>query len=222
MVANATLRYNARAQLGGNIFRNKWLMMLAVCAILPLISSALSSYWEIGAILTVVISGPFTYGVARTTVECVEGEKWDISHAFQGFKEDFGGSLLLGFLQELFIALWTLLLIVPGIVKSYSYAMAFYIKQEKGNKDMEAVDCITESRAMMDGYKWQLFCLDFSFLGWYILGTLCLGVGVFFVIPYHETARANFYEALKAEGMGAQSVAVIGEPPVETQEENND
>lgn len=222
MVDNATLRYNARTQLGGNIFRNKWLMMLAVCAILPLLSSALSSYWSIGSILVVIISGPLTYGVARTTVECVEGEKWDISHAFHGFKEDFGGSLLLGFLQSLFIALWTLLLIIPGIVKTYSYAMAFYIKQEKDNKDMEAVECITESRHMMDGHKWQLFCLDFSFLGWYILGALCLGVGVFFVTPYHETARANFYEALKAEDASAQAAAVIGEPPAEEWEENND
>lgn len=93
---------------------------------------------------------------------------------------------------------WTLLLIIPGIVKSYSYAMAFYIKQEHG-KNIEAIDAISESRRMMDGYKWQLFCLDFSFLGWYILGILCLGVGVLFVTPYHEVARANFFEALKAE-----------------------
>ena len=52
---------------------------------------------------------------------------------------------------------------------------------------------------MMDGHKWQLFCLDFSFLGWYIVGALCFGIGVFFVAPYHQMARANFYEALKAE-----------------------
>ena len=50
----------------------------------------------------------------------------------------------------------------------------------------------------MKGYKGKLFCLDLSFIGWYILGALCLGVGVLFVMPYHETARANFYEALKA------------------------
>ena len=74
----------------------------------------------------------------------------------------------------------------------------------------------------MDGHKWQLFCLDLSFIGWYFVGALCLGLGTLFVVPYHEMARANFYEALKAEN-------VVTPPPVEEepvpqteeQEENN-
>lgn len=199
MVANALLRENARKQLDGNIFKSKWLMMLAVCAFLPLAEAAASSLFVFGTVAIIVVMGPLDYGVARTTVECVEGEKWDVSHAFKGFSENFGHSAMLGFLQFLFTFLWSLLFVIPGIVKSYSYAMCFYIQQERNNKGKEPVDCITESRKMMDGHKWQLFCLDLSFLGWYIVGALCLGVGVFFVAPYHQMARANFYEALKAE-----------------------
>ena len=184
------------------IFKNKWMMMLAVCGIYSIITSAITSFDEnVAFILSFVLYGPMFYGIARTTIECVENRPWDISHAFKGFEEDFVGSLVLGVLEQLFIALWSLLLIVPGIIKSYSYAMALYIKQEPDGKNKDAIDCIKESREMMDGYKWQLFCLDFSFLGWYFLGVLCLGVGVFFVAPYHYVARANFYEALKAERM---------------------
>lgn len=199
MVQNALLRENARKQLGENIFKSQWLMMLAVCAMLPLAEAAATSLFIFGIVAVIIISGPLNYGIARTTVECVEGEKWDVSHAFVGFSENFGHSAMLGFLQVLLTFLWSLLLIVPGLVKSYSYAMCFYIQQEKNNKGIEPIDCITQSRQMMDGHKWQLFCLDLSFLGWYIVGALCLGIGIFFVAPYHQTARANFYEALKAE-----------------------
>lgn len=198
MVDNYILRANAREQLGNNIFRNTWLMMLVVTCMYTFISGAVSSVRALGLIVVFVLYGPLRYGTARTTLECVEGRKWDISHAFKGFEEDFGGSLVLGLLEQLFIALWSLLLVIPGIVKAYSYAMAFYIRQESDGKRKDAIDCISESRRMMDGHKWQLFCLDCSFIGWYLLGSLCLGIGVLFVVPYHQVARANFYAALKA------------------------
>ena len=221
MVSNFTLRQNARTQLGGNIFKNKWMMMLVVCGILPFAQSLLAMT-VLAFIAVIVISGPFSYGAARAQVLCVENRKWDIMHVFCGFSEDFGGSVLLGFLRALLTMLWSFLFVVPGIIKSYSYAMAFYIRQEADGKNKEAIDCITESRRLMDGHKWQLFCLDLSFIGWYLVGALCLGLGTLFVVPYHEMARANFYEALKAEN-------VVTPPPVEEepipqteeQEENN-
>jgi len=74
--------------------------------------------------------------------------------------------------------------------------MSMYILQD--NPDMQVSECINESQRMMLGKKLQLFCLDLSFLGWYIVGLLCFGVGVFFVAPYHQMARTNFYLALKA------------------------
>ena len=100
-------------------------------------------------------------------------------------------------MQSIFIALWSLLLVVPGIVKAYSYSMSYYIQQEDKSKDWKA--CLDESRQMMDGYKGRLFCLDLSFIGWYIVGALCFGVGTLFVAPYHRMARANFFMALSAE-----------------------
>ena len=81
------------------------------------------------------------------------------------------------FLTGLYIALWSLLFIIPGIIKSFSYAMAPYILAE--HPEMTASEAITESRHMMDGNKWRLFCLDFSFIGWSLLCSLPVFVMVF-------------------------------------------
>lgn len=192
MVQNSILRENARKQLGGNIFANAWLMVMVACLIYSAIVS-IASFFVVG----IIIAGPMLYGLARITVNRVYGqEKVDLGDLFKGFTDNFAQTLLLGLLQSIFVFLWSLLFLIPGIVKSYSYSMAFYIMQDDPSKDWKA--CLDESKAMMVGHKWQLFCLDFSFLGWIILGALCCGIGVIFVTPYMQTARANFYMALKA------------------------
>lgn len=199
MTENYILRSNARAQLGGGIFHSKWLTMLLVCAI-PVGASAVSATIPVlGAIALFAITGAITYGTARVMTKNVKGEPWRFEEVICGFREGFVKTLLLHLLQTLFVFLWTLLFIIPGLVKAYSYAMAPYLQQEVGGVEQEPTALITESRRMMDGYKWKLFCLDFSFIGWYILGALCFGIGTFFVTPYHQQARANFYLALCAE-----------------------
>lgn len=193
MTSNAILRQNARSQLGENIFGNTWVILGVVSFLYSAAIGALGSTF-IGVIL---LGGPLTYGLYRVLVNVVNYKKVDVNDVVSGFTEAFGNSLVLYFLQTLFTALWSLLFVIPGIVKSYSYAMAMYIQQDYPEK--EGKDCIDQSRLMMDGHKWQLFCLDCSFIGWYLLGALCLGVGIFFVLPYHQLARTNFYLALKAE-----------------------
>lgn len=201
MVDNEILRDNAYEQLGKNIFCSKWMTMLAVCLVVSAITGFFADIDYVGWIGVLIVTGPLSYGLARVAVGLVETGKIKFEALFHGFSHGFLKTLFLGILQTLFLALWTLLFIVPGIVKSYSYAMCYYIQQENGGLEKEPIDCITESRRMMDGFKWRLFCLDCSFIGWYILGAICFGVGIFFVMPYHEAARANFYEALKAERM---------------------
>ena len=101
------------------------------------------------------------------------------------------------FLRNLFIVLWTFLFIIPGIVKSYSYSMAAYIAAE--NPEMSATDAINESKLLMDGNKWRLFCLDLSFIGWSILCVFTLGIGYLFLRPYREAAFAAFYREIVRE-----------------------
>ena len=194
MVENSILRDNARGQLGRKIFGEVWLMMLLACFIV----AAIEGVAGVTYVGTIVIAGPLSYGLCRVLVKRVRNEgKVELGDLFDGFKEAFTDSLLLGLLQSIFIFLWTLLLVIPGIIKSYSYAMSSFIQQDSRNKNWR--DCLDASRDMMDGYKMQLFLLDLSFLGWYIVGALCFGIGTLFVIPYHQMARANFYMALVAE-----------------------
>ncbi|MFQ9503415.1 MAG: DUF975 family protein [Alistipes indistinctus] len=102
------------------------------------------------------------------------------------------GAVLLVFVYTL---LWTLLLVIPGIIKAYSYSMTFYILRE--NPEMTAGDAITASQKMMDGHKMDLFLLSLSFIGWAILASITFGIGYLWLIPYIYTAYAAFYETLK-------------------------
>ena len=104
------------------------------------------------------------------------------------------GAVLLVFVYTL---LWTLLLVIPGIIKAYSYSMTFYILRE--NPEMTAGDAITASQKMMDGHKMDLFLLSLSFIGWAILALIPAGLGFIWLIPYMYTAQAAFYEELKKD-----------------------
>lgn len=214
MSTNKELRAKARANLGGGIFQNMWLLTLVAVLIYNVIIGV-GSYIVIGAI---VLMGPMEYGLCRILTNTSRGAK-DINFAtiFDGFKDDAGNTIVLGFLKSIFILLWTLLLIIPGIIKTYSYSMSAFIQQDAEDKNWKT--CIDKSREIMDGKKWKLFCLDLSFIGWYIVGLLCLGVGVLFVEPYHMQARAEFYEELKAE-IGLETAAEKpAEIPAESTEE---
>ena len=198
MKKNAVLRQQAREQLGGNIFAVNWLLMLVVGAIIAIVSAVTANPLFLGGIAGLVLGGAISYGLARITTNLAKGnEKIEFRDLITGFTEGFVKIFLLGFMTRIFVFLWSLLFLIPGIVKSYSYAMAPYIMQDDPTKNWK--QCIDESRQMMDGHKAQLFWLELSFIGWTILGMLCLGVGVLFVNPYINQARANFYLALKEQ-----------------------
>jgi hypothetical protein len=95
-----------------------------------------------------------------------------------------------------------MLFIIPGLIKTYSYSMAYYIQRD--NPHMSALECITESRRMMEGHKLRLFLLQLSFIGWYILGCIPFYIGLLWVIPYFGVAQANFYENLKTHYYNAR------------------
>lgn len=110
--------------------------------------------------------------------------------------KDYGRSLEVPFLTSVYVFLWMLLFIIPGIVKSYSYAMAFYISKDK--PELSAEECIHESRIMMAGHKGKLFLLDLSYIGWLLLCILTCGILSLWVKPKMSAAHALFYEDLKA------------------------
>ena len=116
------------------------------------------------------------------------------------------GAVLLVFVYTL---LWTLLLVIPGIIKAYSYSMTFYILRE--NPEMTAGDAITASQKMMDGHKMDLFLLSLSFIGWAILASITFGIGYLWLIPYIYTAYAAFYETQKKETSVTPATSVSAE-----------
>lgn len=147
------------------------------------------------------------YGYAIVMLNVFRGDEVNIGGLFDGFS-DFGRIVGTKLLQAIYTFLWTLLLVVPGIVKSYSYAMTDYILKDYPELSNNAA--IEKSMAMMDGYKMKLFLLDLSFIGWAILCIFTFGIGLLFLKPYMQVAHAAFYEDLKAqlmeEEMGYETV----------------
>lgn len=117
-----------------------------------------------------------------------------IEDLFSGCK-NFVTNFVAYLLMQVFIALWSLLFLIPGIVKSYSYAMTMYILND--HPEMSASEAITESRKMMNGHKAELFVLHLSFLGWIILSSFTFGILLLYVMPYMQATSAAFYEKLK-------------------------
>lgn len=103
------------------------------------------------------------------------------------------------FIKDLYLFLWTLLLIIPGLIKMYSYRLVPYILAD--NPKLSPNEAITLSRQMMHGEKWNTFVLDLSFIGWYLLGALTCGVGILFVNPYTYSTRAQLYLVLRQKAI---------------------
>lgn len=121
------------------------------------------------------------------------------SFIFDGFK-NFGNVFILNLLISIYTFLWTLLFIIPGIVKGLSYSMANFIMAE--NPDIKPSDAIKESQKLMDGNKLDYFVLGLSFIGWHILDIFTLGILSIWLQPYIYTTKAAFYEAVKNEKYG--------------------
>lgn len=125
---------------------------------------------------------------------------------FGAFSDHAGVVTRVALLRYAYTCLWSLLFVIPGIVKGYSYAMAPYILYDKlqsgvDDKDIKADEIITESRQMMNGYKLDLFILQLSFIGWAILSGITLGVGLIYLYPYMKATTAEFYKALKEKAV---------------------
>lgn len=186
----------AKAQLGNQIFGNTWLIAVVVVVIQTAISYLVNAVPGIGQIASLLLAGPVSFGVAAMFLKQTRtGEKMDIGDIFNGFRDDFSNTFLIGLMTMIFTVLWSLLFIIPGIIKSYSYSMAMYVKDDHPDYDWK--QCIDESQRMMQGHKWELFVLDLSFIGWLFVGACCCGIGTLWVNAYMAAAHSQFYENLR-------------------------
>lgn len=168
---------------------------MGVCILVGLVNGAIISlggtFFGIGAIL---VAGPMALGMAFVFLSLEEGKTIMLDNLFQGFN-DLSRSVAAGLLISLFTFLWSLLLVIPGIVALLSYSMTFFIMKE--NPAITASEAIEQSKAMMMGHKSRLLDLYLSFIGWFILCFITFGLATLYVAPYFCTSLAIFYKDLQ-------------------------
>lgn len=145
--------------------------------------------------LNILVMKPLQVGIRRFFTKNLK-EQAQIKELCYGFDHGYKNIVKIQFFRSFYIFLWTLLLIVPGIIKRYEYQMVPYILGE--HPEMEIKEVFTFSSSMMYGNKWNAFVLDLSFFGWYILNGITLGiVGIFYLNPYIQQTEAVLYKRLK-------------------------
>lgn len=147
-------------------------------------------------IISIIIGGAVTLGYVRFNLNLIDRTGASFGDLFSEF-DRFGDGFFMQILIRVYTFLWTLLLIIPGIIASYSYAMTPYILLE--HPELSANQAIKASKELMSGNRWRLFCLEFSFIGWTFLSALTLGIGFLWLIPYMEASKAAFYRDLVKE-----------------------
>ena len=186
-------RICSKSQIKGKIG-----ILFVIALIIGLISGAAGTVLSLipggGLIATIIITPAFALSLIRVYLSVANGHQPKADDAFCGF-DDFWSAFKVTFLVGLFTFLWSLLFVIPGIIKSFSYSMSAYILAE--NKGKSALECINESKAMTNGHKMDLFVLGLSFIGWGFLCAITLGIASIWVVPYVQTTFANAYKSLK-------------------------
>ena len=209
MKTNQDYKNAALAALKGNwkpaVLATLAMMAIAVAASL-LLEMESSVLVLLGFTVTFLVSMPLSVGIYAAVRKLYAGGDARLTEnmfgvAFGNWTHNMGGMLLMA----LYTFAWTLLLIVPGLIKAFAYAMTPFILNDK--PELSADEALELSMKMMDGHKLDLFILELSFIGWYILGLFTFCIGYLWLVPYEYTAIAAFYEDVKAEYEAKQQVA---------------
>ena len=150
----------------------------------------------VGTALTIFVLAPASIGFSNAFRCLQQNGNPNILQNFLGFAtRNYLHNIWVYIVMEIKIILWTFCLIVPGIMKSFSYAMVPYIMAE--HPEYNATTCIAESERIMYGHRMELFTLYLSFIGWFLLTIITCGIGLLWLMPYMETAQAAFYADVK-------------------------
>lgn len=193
MIDRADLKARAKQAMSGNMGMLIVCMLIVtaitfVCGIIP----------YLGTILLWCVSGSLGLGMAYIYLNLVKGQEPDVNILFSGFQR-FVDALVLTLLIGIFTFLWSLLLIVPGIIKAISYSQAYYILAE--HPEMTGKEALDASVDMMDGHKMDYFVLCLSFIPWLLLVSVTCGLAILYVEPYMQATFVNFYHAIKGPEM---------------------
>ena len=181
-----TLKQNAKEQIKGKLG-----ILFVITLIYTACNLAMASI--IPTIGTFVIMPPINLGFIMIFLKMYNFETPEIADLFKGFKH-ITNAILLQILSVVFIFLWSLLFVIPGIIKSFSYSMAFYILAE--NPEMSPIEALNESKRIMEGHKMEYFILNLSFIGWAILCAFTAGLAAIYATPYMYMTYTNFYKSI--------------------------
>ncbi|HPM02469.1 MAG TPA: DUF975 family protein [Candidatus Cloacimonadota bacterium] len=187
------MKRQARELLKGkwNRFAMIYFVYLVLYCMIIALDYVVANSGTIGAMFFV---GQFALSFAYLSLKVYHSEEIDLDGLFYGFKFYFK-ALWTNILMGIYIVLWCLLLIIPGIIAAYSYSMTFFVLAD--NPELSAGEAISMSKRLMKGHKWEFFSLTASFLGWALLSVFTLGIGLLWVIPYMSTSTAVFYNEIK-------------------------
>jgi len=189
---NRILMQHARESL-----RGLWGLAIGTIVVYILIVIAVESIPRIGWLIYMLIAGPLTLGLTIFSLALSRNNSPRFEMLFDGF-QNYAVALATFLLEALFVFLWMLLLIVPGIIAAMAYSQAFFLLAE--DKTLTPMDALAKSKQLMEGNKWKLFCLCWRFFGWALLSILTVGIGFLFLVPYMQVSFAKFYDDIPKTG----------------------
>ena len=196
---NGLLKENAKSKLSGNWFKAGiitfiiWILtdaftQEAAISIGSTGTTTVNSTNGLFTIISLIVAGPLAIGAVYFYMKIESGEEANINLLFDGF-QDFKRGLIFHIASTIFIILWALLFIIPGIIAAIKYSMGYYLMVE--NPDMEPMEALRKSSELMDGYKMDFFMFILSFVGWFILSVVTLGIGFLMLAPYYQMSKLN-------------------------------
>ena len=211
MKTNPELRNEAKAFMAGNwksavIITLVNFLIITAFELLNIGDSIVTKILYFVGLIAVLL--PLNYGYLMTFLRFSRGENLAVENLFAMFKGDYyKKSVVLGLLVGIYTLLWTLLLIVPGLIKSLSYALAPYIMID--NPELSAEEAICKSMKMMEGHKMDLFLIQLGYAGLGLLSMLLLGIPLLWLMPYYQVVYAKFYEEIKNENRTPEAIAQV-------------
>lgn len=189
-MTRAEMKSAAKEQIKGNIGKLFLVTLIIVgsvfvCSLIPVVGSFVGTF---------IVAPVFSLSLCMIYLKLTEKEQITVGNSFDGFSAT-GKAAWLNILITFFTFLWSCLFVIPGIIKSYSYALAYYILAD--NPELTAREALNQSKEMMNGHKMELFVLHLSFIGWGFLVGFTFGIAGIYVLPYMNATVANFYKSLK-------------------------
>jgi len=187
---NVVLMRQARESMKG-----KWGIAIGTTLIYFLISGCFQAIPKAGPLLSLLVTPQLGFGICVFSLTIARNKEPRVEQLFDGFK--LYGKLFFTYLRMLlFILLWMLLLIIPGIMVAFSYSMTFYVLAD--NPSLGPKEAMDKSKALMDGHRMKLFRLSLRFFGLVLLSAFTLFIGLLWLIPYMQVCTAKFYDDIIA------------------------